>query len=153
MRHIVVTTDFSPLADRAVPAAADLARRLGAKLTLAHVITSQRPPEPDPNAPFFKVAQRLFEADRELEGQVMASLRERGQRIAGLDVGVALGRGGAVEGIIEVAREVGADLIVISSQGRTGLARMLLGSVAEEMARVSPVPVLIWKDVAAAPSA
>lgn len=145
MKHIVVTTDFSQLADMAVPAAADLARRLGAKLTLANVVTSERPTPPDPDAPFYNVAQRLWDADKELEGQVTASLRERAQKLEGVDVGVAVGRGGAVDGIVTLAREIGADLIVISSQGRTGLARVLLGSVAEEMARVSPIPVLIWK--------
>lgn len=145
MKHILVTTDFSPLADTAVPAAADLARRLGAKLTLANIVTSDRPPKPDPEAPYYKVAQRLWEADKELEAQVTASLRERAQKLEGLDVGVAIGRGNAVEGIIALARDIAADLIVISSQGRTGLARVFLGSVAEEMARVSPIPVLIWK--------
>lgn len=152
MKHILVTTDFSPLADRAVPAAADLARRLGAKLTLANIVTSDRPPRPDPEAPFYKVAQRLWDADQELEAQVTSSLRERAQKLDGLDVGVAVGRGGAVEGIVALAREVGADLIVISSQGRTGLARVFLGSVAEEMARVSPIPVLIWKSPEGPPS-
>lgn len=145
MKHILVTTDFSPLADKAVPAAAELAGKLGAKLTLANIVTSDRPPKPDPEAPYYKVAQRLWDADKELETQVTASLRERAQKLAGVDVGVAIGRGNAVDGIITLAREVGADLIVISSQGRTGLARVFLGSVAEEMARVSPIPVLIWK--------
>ena len=146
MKHILVTTDFSELADKAINPAGDLAKRLGAKLTLAHVLTTDKPAEPDPSAPFFKVATRLYEADRELEGQVLASLRERTQKLgAGVDVGVAVGRGNAVDGIIALAKELGADVIMISSQGRTGIARMLLGSVAEELARVSPLPVLIWK--------
>lgn len=148
MKHILVTTDFSPLADKAIPAAADLARCLGAKLTLANIVTSDRPPRPDPAAPYFKVAQRLWDADKELEAQVTASLRERAQKVEGLDVGVAIGRGHAVEGITNLARDIGADLIVISSQGRTGLARVFLGSVAEEIARSSPIPVLIWKSPA-----
>jgi nucleotide-binding universal stress UspA family protein len=150
VKHLLVTTDFSALADQAIEPAADLARRLGAKLTLAHTITSDRPPEPDPDAPFFNVAQRLYQADQELEGQVKASLTERAQKLKDLDVGVAVARGDAVEGIVALARDLGADLIVISSQGRTGLARMLLGSVAEEMARNSPIPVLIWKGPAPA---
>lgn len=145
MKHILVTTDFSALADQAIGPAALLAKGLGAKLTLAHVVTSDRPPEPDPTAPFYKIAKRLYDADLELEEQVKTSLRERGQKLQGVDVGVAVGRGNAVDGIIEVAKQIGADLIIISSQGRTGLARLVLGSVAEEMARSSPIPVLIWK--------
>lgn len=145
MKHILVTTDFSDLADQAIEPAAELARGLGAKLTLAHVVTSNRPPEPDPDAPYFKVAKRLYDADKELEAEVTRSLRERAQRITGVDMGVAVGRGDAVDGIVAIARSIGADLVVISSQGRTGLARMILGSVAERMARSSPIPVLIWK--------
>lgn len=145
MNHILVTTDFSELADKAIEPAGDLARRLGAKLTLAHVVNADRPAPPDPDAPYFKVAQRLYQADLDLEAQVTASLRERAQKVVGVDVGVAVGRGEPVEGIVAVAKTIGADVIVISSQGRTGLARMILGSVAEEMARVSPIPVLIWK--------
>jgi nucleotide-binding universal stress UspA family protein len=145
VKHILVTTDFSDLADGAIAPAAELARGLGAKLTLAHVVISDKATEPDPDAPYFKVAQRLYQADLDLEAQVTTSLRERAQKVQGVDVGVAVGRGDPVQGIIKVAKNIDADLVVISSQGRTGLARMILGSVAEEMARVSPIPVLIWK--------
>lgn len=145
MKHILVTTDFSALADLALAPAADLARRLGAKLTLAHILGAERPPEPDENAPYYKVAKRLWDADQELEAQALAALQERNQNLPDLACDVIIARGSPVDGIVKLAQKVGADLIVISSQGRTGLSRILLGSVAEEMARVSPVPVLIWK--------
>ena len=145
MKHILVTTDFSELSDLAIEPAAALARKLGAKLTLAHVLGAEQPPKPNPNAPYYKVAKSLWEADQELETQARASLQERASAQAGVDAAVALGRGEPVQGVLELAKAKGADLIVISSVGRTGLKRLILGSVAEEMARSSPIPVLIWK--------
>ncbi len=150
MKHILVPTDFSPMADRAIEPAADLARRLGARLTLAHVITAPRPPEPVPGAGYYKVALSQWEADQELERNTLAALESRARALRELDVQVSVGRGGAAEGLIALATALGADLIVTSSAGRTGLSRLILGSVAEELTRASPIPVLIWKDAAPA---
>jgi nucleotide-binding universal stress UspA family protein len=145
VKNILVTTDFSELADKAIGPAAEMAHGLGAPLTLAHVLTSEKPPEPDPNAPYYKVAQRMFEADQELEQQIRQNLRERADACPGA-CNVAVARGGAVPGLLALAEELQADLIVISSQGRSGFKRLLLGSVAEQLARESAIPVLIWKD-------
>jgi len=146
VKHILVTTDFSELADRAITPAADLGARLGAKLTIAHVLTSDKPPKADPDAPYYKVARQLYEADAELEAQCLKNLQERAAGLEGVDCDVALARGGAVEGIVALVKERGIDLVVTGSQGRTGLSRIFLGSVAEQLARELPVPVLIWKE-------
>jgi nucleotide-binding universal stress UspA family protein len=145
MKRLLVTTDFSELGDSAIPPAAELAGKLGAELTICHVLGGERPPKPDKDAPYFKVAQRLFEADEEMERQALASIEERASDLADVEWVAKLARGAAIDGIMAVAKDTGADMIVISSQGRTGLTRILLGSVAEELARESPVPVLIWK--------
>lgn len=144
MKHIMVTTDFSELADKAIAPAAELAEKLGATLTLVHVLTSEKPPEPDPDAPYYKVAQRMYEADQELEAQIRENLQQRAGACPG-DCKVAIARGGAVGGLLDLAKQEEADLIVISSQGRSGFKRILLGSVAEQLTRESPIPVLIWK--------
>ena len=145
MKHILVTTDFSVLADAALAPAAELAQRLGAELTVIHVVTSEKPPRPIPDAPYYKVAQRLWEADAELEEQTRASLAERSKGLA-VPAQAAITRDSSpVEAILAWAGANGVDLIVISSQGRTGVKRLLLGSVAEELARTAQVPVLIWK--------
>jgi nucleotide-binding universal stress UspA family protein len=49
------------------------------------------------------------------------------------------------EGIIAAATEMGCDLIVMASHGRRGISRMLLGSQAQKVVMLSPVPVLIWR--------
>lgn len=145
MKKILVTTDFSELGDLAVQPAAELAKRLGAELLVAHVLGGEAPPEPDEGAAYYKVAKRLYDADMEMERQTLAALEER-TRDLGVDGRAVVARGAPVEGILSLAGRENVDLIVISSQGRTGLKRILLGSVAEELARLSPVPVLIWKD-------
>ncbi|RMG18932.1 MAG: universal stress protein [Planctomycetota bacterium] len=145
VKKILVTTDFSELGDLAVQPAAELAKRLGAELLVAHVLGGEAPPEPDEGAAYYKVAKRLYDADMEMERQTLAALEER-TRDLGVDGRAVVARGAPVEGILSLAGRENVDLIVISSQGRTGLKRILLGSVAEELARLSPVPVLIWKD-------
>jgi nucleotide-binding universal stress UspA family protein len=144
VKHILVTTDFSPLADAALGLAGELAKLYGAKLTLAHVIPGDRPAEPDPQAPYFKVAKRVWDADIEVERTAREELDKRAAA-AGVAADLALARGEPVPGLLDVIKQVGADLVVISSAGRTGLSRIVLGSVAEELARNSPIPVLIWK--------
>ena len=51
----------------------------------------------------------------------------------------------ATEGIVQTARDVGADLIVMGSHGRSGVVRLLMGSVAQKVSTQSPVPVLLCK--------
>jgi len=146
VKAILVTTDFSELADAAILPAADLARRLDARLVLVHALESERPPKPHPDAHYFKVALRLYEADKELEAQALASLEERTRALQGQEWKAIVGRGAAIQAILDVVESEDVDLVVISSQGRSGLKRILLGSVAEELAREAPVPVLIWKE-------
>jgi nucleotide-binding universal stress UspA family protein len=144
VKHVLVTTDFSTLADAALGFAAELAKRYGAKLTIAHVIPGDRPPEPDPQAPYFKVAKRVWDANLEVEKAARAELEKRASGVA-VAADLAIARCAPVPGLLDVVKQVGADLVVISSAGRTGLSRIVLGSVAEELARNSPIPVLIWK--------
>lgn len=143
MKAILVTTDFSELAERAIKPAADLATRLGATLVLGHVITSEKPPKPIPNAAHFQVAERLFQADAEMESSIRAALQERADELAPASVVIDTARGSAIEGILKLAQAHEVGMIVISSLGRTGLRRLFLGSVAEELARNSPIPVLV----------
>lgn len=73
------------------------------------------------------------------------SLRERltEPKYAGVDIRAVVGEAG--DEIIDVARDVDAELIVMSSHGRTGLGRVLLGSVADRVVRLAECPVLVIK--------
>lgn len=146
IQRVLVTTDFSPLAEQAIGPAAELARNAeGGCLILTNVIGGQRPPKPVPGGPHHLAAKQLYEADLEQEQETLHKLEAQLKAYEGLTWRAVVGRGEPIDAILDVAKREQADLIVISSQGRTGLKRLILGSVAEELARVSPLPVLIWK--------
>ncbi len=132
-RSILVPTDFSEASQRAVDVGVELAREFDASLTLLHVheLPSYAYAIPD------EVAERAEAlARRELE-QRLAQARAR------LPKADAIMRTGVPwQVILDVARERGADLLALSTRGRHGLQRVLIGSVAEKVVRLSPVPVL-----------
>lgn len=144
LQRILVTTDFSPIAEQAIQPAAEMAQDSDATLILVHVMEA-RPPKPDPKAGHYKAAKAIYETDQEREAKRLAELEERLKRYQGLSWKAVIGRGEAIPTILSIAEKERADLLVISSSGRTGFKRLLLGSVAEELARSSPLPVLIWK--------
>jgi len=135
MKEILVPTDFSAVSEAAVKVATAMARETGARLHLVHVV----PPATDPSLGSEQLTRfgRLF-------GQ-------------GLVVEIALLSGRAAREIAKYARDKSIDLIVISTHGRTGVSRALLGSVAEAVVRLSPcfvltVPVTVGGAGEAAPA-
>jgi nucleotide-binding universal stress UspA family protein len=144
IRRIVVAVDFSAHSDRAVEAAAALAKRLAAPVDVVHAF--DLPYDYVPYASDFGT---------ELEQKMQAAAGERLDAVseqlakAGLDARVHTRRGHAPEVIGELAAQVGAQLIVMGTRGNSGLAHVLLGSVAERTVRTAPCSVLTVKaDVA-----
>ncbi|HEX5708679.1 MAG TPA: universal stress protein [Pyrinomonadaceae bacterium] len=144
IRSILLPTDFSECAAHAVPAAAELARLTGARIVCLHVIEPVVPavgwtPVAEP-LPLADVGAHLEEtAARELPRFA------RSPECEGLEVEEVIARGEAASEIVRVARERGADVIVISSHGRTGLGRIIFGSTAESVVRHAHCPVLVVK--------
>jgi nucleotide-binding universal stress UspA family protein len=134
MKKILVPLDGSELSARALPYATELAHRAGATLVLVRAAMVQ---------PFFKEDQLAAEAfavgvaERELE-DIARRLREQG-----LSVETHVPYGTAAESILRVAVDTGVDAIVMCTHGRTGLGRVIYGSVADAVLRRSPVPVLL----------
>jgi universal stress protein A len=133
---ILHPTDFSKLADQALQVARSLARDHGAGLLLVAV-----PPPPPP-------ASETFLPDTEYPGMVESTRRDLqavAETITDVPVTtrVMAGAPGAV--IVELAREGHADLIVMGTHGRTGLTRLLMGSVAEYVMRHAQCPVMTIK--------
>lgn len=132
-REILVATDFSASSAAAVAHAARLAMESGARLHLLHVL----PP-----------------ADRS-PGQLADERRHSLERLAGVisaDAELALKTvkevrvGRPAEAIVAYAREVGTDLLVVGTHGRSGLRRLALGSVADRVLRDSPCPVVVIRN-------
>jgi len=136
MTHILLATDFSDCAARARDYALHWAEQWKAKLTVLHVLEFQ--PGMDPDMPVNR--QYLDYEQREAEKHLKA-LSE-----AALGRGLLL-RTRLVTGIpsVVVSREAaaaGADLIVLGTHGRTGLAHVLLGSTAERVVAAAGCPVM-----------
>jgi len=141
-KNLLVSTDFSPASMLAVDAAAKLASAFGAKVTLAHVF------DPAPLAPApasqLTTAEQL-QVEQSYEHRLHEELeRVRDEKLDALDdvkVALILGKN-AAESLCRYAEKEQIDLIVIATHGRTGLARMLIGSVAERVVRHASCPVL-----------
>ncbi len=142
IRRILFPTDFSEYADHAWSYVLTFAQEFAAEVHLLHVV----PPPPrltetyavnfDPEA--LLEAQRA-EAAALLERQVQAA------KEASLTAQAAIRTGVDFHEILEYARAQAVDLIVMGTHGRTGLAHVLLGSVAEKVVRRAPCPVLTIK--------
>lgn len=142
---IVVATDFSAASELAVSAAAVLAGQNQAALHLlhAHVPTSPATLREDPTT-HRVVPDGATRA--KLEGELRA-LAERLAPAVPVTITVAAGEEAAPL-IVEHARELDADLLVIATHGRTGVRHLVLGSVAEEVVRTAPCPVLTLRSKA-----
>jgi len=154
-RRILVPHDFSVHATAALKVASELAARHGGRLTVLHVLT------PFYTGPGFPSREEIAWAPGP---ELLVGLRQQLEML----VDEALGRGprrppvrcrvvtgDAMRAIVDAARR--SDSIVMATVGRTGLAHLLLGSVAEKVVRHAPVPVLtirpeVRRRRAAAPS-
>ena len=118
IQRILVATDFSDEADAAVHVAVECARRFGARIHLFHVFSTGE----------VEVARLLADT----------------AALAGPDVPVTIAsaRGDAAEEILHYAGHNAIDLIVMGTHGRSGLSRVLLGSVADRVLRGAVCPVL-----------
>ena len=141
-RSIVVGTDGSDTAQKAVDEAVDLAKALGAKLWLVSAY------EPVPKA-------RLREEARQTPADLQWMVNRREEvdstlsdaadvvRGAGIEVETFAREGDPADAILDVAEERDADLIVIGNKGMTGARRFLLGSVPNKVSHHAPCSVLI----------
>ena len=143
VQHVLVPIDFSATADRALTYAIALAQQLQARLTLLHVL-DMTPVTMDEMTPGV-AATYLDDLETDAQHLLQAS-RERVQR-AGLQAESLLVQGTPTQTIVDTAGEQGVDLIIMGTHGRTGLAHVFLGSVAEHVVRQGPCPVLVVRRV------
>lgn len=140
-RQILCAVDFSDHARAAFQAAADLCRRSGARLTLLHVVTPGAPYLPGES---LRELRRL--TDHGLAERLRAALgRTYLEPHDGLEAEVALRRGHPSVEILAHLAEHPADLVVLGSQGMSGMGLVLLGSVAERVSRRAPCDCLVVK--------
>lgn len=144
-RNILVPVDGSPTSNAGLAEAIQLARQVGARIRLLHVV-DQMP---------LAVSAEGFGV---MSIDVLSLLKESGQQVlaqakaqvdaAGIPVDMLLidsPNGRLSDHVTAQAREWPADLIVIGTHGRRGIGRMLMGSDAEQVLRHAPVPVLLYR--------
>jgi len=136
LRTILHPTDFSERSEFALRLACALARDYSARLIVLHTVTI-------PTAVF---GEGVVPPDIDAYQEEMSEKLQRLEvPVADVDVERRLRRGDPVAEILRLAEDGACDLIVMGTHGRTGLGRLLMGSVAEQVVRRAPCPVLTVK--------
>ena len=142
--HILAATDFSETGNSALARAVALAEEGNSKLTLLHVL-----PEAVASATGYPFVYPVMQYDPKNEEEVFTKVRAELARLAQstskkpIESTFVVRRGHPRDEILDVAAHVSADLIVVGTHGRQGAARIVLGSIAEQVARHAPVSVLV----------
>lgn len=144
LKTVVVGTDFSVCAARALSVAVSLAASQGAKVHVVHVLmepvqafdVAAALPYPDP------AVRKEWEdaANARLAREVKAAEKR------GVKASASLKWGRPSDTVIETAKEHHASLVVVGTHGRSALEKVLLGSTAERIVRRSPIPVLTVRE-------
>ena len=147
-QHILVPLDGTPEAEAVLPHVIALASRLGSRVTLVEVVTppevvlSQAAAGADDNALLGIDPVAVADAERK-EAETYLQRSARKLRASGISVSAKHPEGTPAEGIFDVATAIDADLIAMATHARGLLARLFLGSVADDVLRKAPCPVLL----------
>ena len=135
-KRILVPLDGSSLAEAILPQVQELAKTLGAELFLVRAVAAHVFPGVDPTEQEVDVVQKAE-----------AYVAEVAERLhdAGIPVHTAVRYGEAAEEILDHIGVNAVDLVAMSTHGRSGLSRLVLGSVAEQVVRHATVPVLLMR--------
>ncbi len=136
IKNILFATDFSEISEAALPYVTALSLRYGSTIHVAHVLpelTFLRPGAPDP-----AVVGSIYEDAHSLAQERIQRLSDR---LSGFPHHNYVRHGRVLDVIDELVRQQEVDLIVLGTHGRTGLGKLVLGSIAEEIFRQAPCPV------------
>lgn len=138
---ILVPLDGSALAERALVQAEEIAKAAGAELILAQVVQAPLGQTPEAGT------SEEVEAFRETAAQARAYLGMIATRVtgAGVKVRFEVVEGAAAAGILTLAHNEDVDMIVMSTHGRSGISKLVMGSVAEKVMLTTKRPVLLVK--------
>jgi len=138
-KTIVFPTDFSTASDAALVHAEALAKQSGSRLLIVH---GEEPPLAYGGGELY---YGLPEPDSERILKMLEDVRPRDPAVPFIH---RLTMGDPAGEIVRLATDEGADMIVLGTHGRTGMARLLMGSVAEAIVRRAPCPVLVYRETA-----
>jgi nucleotide-binding universal stress UspA family protein len=142
MQTILVPTDFSPHSEKALGVAEKLVKLTGGKIHLLHCYRINV----GGISPYGVTVPEEF--NRQIREAAEKKIEDLERKVAaeGIEVEAHLSPRFPSEAVSDLAKELGADLIVMGTRGSTGLKHILLGSVAERTLRIAPCPVLTVKE-------
>jgi nucleotide-binding universal stress UspA family protein len=139
MRRVLTATDFSATSAAARDYAVALARGSGAELVVLHAV---EPIALAGDVYGFTTSATMYDAVDKAARQSLAGVVAEARKNRGLRVRGVLVNGAATTSIVDAAKNLRADVLVLGTHGHSGLDHLLLGSVAERVVRTAPVPVL-----------
>jgi nucleotide-binding universal stress UspA family protein len=137
LKNILFATDFSGVSEAALPYVTALSLRYGSTVHVAHVlpeVTFLRPGAPDP-----AVMGSIYE---DAHSNAQEKIQRLSDRLRGYSHKTYIRHGNVSEKVAELVGELEIDLLVLGTHGRTGLGKLVMGSVAEEIFRLAGCPVL-----------
>ncbi len=135
LKNILFATDFSPFSQAALPYLSSIAKRYGATLHVIHILA----PEPATGVPLDSFPE--LDADRNAAQSAMNALLAS-RPFENIEHTATIERGELWDVLAPFIKEKNIDLIVLGTHGRRGLKKLVLGSVAEQVFRLAPCPVL-----------
>jgi nucleotide-binding universal stress UspA family protein len=140
IEKLLVPLDASELARSALPVAVELAQTLGASIVLFHTVTPPALVYPGFKAAWMdpRFVEEMVESARTSLTSIASEIKSRG-----IPTGFLVSTGSAVDSIIEAAEAGSADMVVMSTHGRSGVGRLVLGSIADAVVRRSCTPVML----------
>jgi nucleotide-binding universal stress UspA family protein len=139
LKRILVATDNSDSAHRAVEAAAHLAEQLGASLVIVNVEQGYFDHRLGP----FDTHEGTLDMLEARSREILSRAKEQAERLGVASIQTVSGLGDAAAFILDVAKREAVDLIVLGKRGRSRLAGILLGSVSQHVAALAPCSVQI----------
>lgn len=142
LRQILVPVDFSPPSQKALKYALRFARLFGAQLTLLHV--SEKVAVAGPR----DIPPRLDYSEEQIKGagKNLSALIASSKAAGSPKIESTIRTGLAAHQIVEAAKDLDVDLIVIATHGHTGWKRFCLGSTTEQVVRTAPCPVFVVRE-------
>jgi nucleotide-binding universal stress UspA family protein len=134
LQNVLFLTDFSPAANAAIPYATEVAKRFGAKLFALHMRAPAVNPMTEPAT--WATLEKTAEAETQNQREILR------KSFSGITPKVLVEEGDLYATLLDIVEKDKIDLIVLGTRGRSGIAKFFLGSVAEEIFRQAPCPVL-----------
>ncbi len=149
MKKVLITLDYDPTAQKVAETGYTLAKSLGAKTTLLHIITDAHYYSTVGVNPilgftnYANVVPLLLENTENLEVETLKFLERTKSHLGDATIDTIVKQGDFADSILETAKEIGADIVVMGSHSRRWLENILMGSVTEKVLKNTEIPLFI----------